>query len=142
MQWWTISQKWWSKKNNEKIHIFQSSRYLNNLTSEFSRKKLQKPPMKMVIKQITLSLINLNKHNPTIFIRGFVKDFLFPPGYVKKTNYLDTGRKFNVHKTFRRRPRHLLNVLSTLNLRPVSRGSSLPFVFRFRTERINSIDMR
>ena len=32
----------------------------------------------------------------------------------------DTGRKLNVHKTFRRRPGCLLNVLCTFNLRPVS----------------------
>ena len=32
---------------------------------------------------------------------------------------IDTGRKLNVHKTFRRR---LLNVLCTFNLRPVSTG--------------------
>ena len=32
----------------------------------------------------------------------------------------DTGRKLNVHKTFRRRPGCLLNVLFTFNLRPVS----------------------
>ena len=31
----------------------------------------------------------------------------------------DTGRKLNVHKTFRRRPGRLLNVLCTFNLRPV-----------------------
>ena len=30
---------------------------------------------------------------------------------------LDTVRKLNVHKTFRRRPKRLLNVLCTLNLR-------------------------
>ena len=36
---------------------------------------------------------------------------------------LDTGRKLNLHKTFRRRPGRLLNVLCTLNLRPVSRES-------------------
>ena len=35
---------------------------------------------------------------------------------------VDTGPKFNVHKTFRRRPEHLLNVLCTFNLRPVSTG--------------------
>ena len=35
---------------------------------------------------------------------------------------LDAGRKLNVHKTFRRRPGRLLNVLCTFNLRPVSRG--------------------
>ena len=33
---------------------------------------------------------------------------------------VDTGRKLNVHKTFRRRPGHLLNVLCTFSLRPVS----------------------
>ena len=33
---------------------------------------------------------------------------------------IDTGRKLNVHKTFRRRPGHPLNVLCTFNLRPVS----------------------
>ena len=32
---------------------------------------------------------------------------------------VDTGRKLNVHKTFRRR---ILNVLCTFNLRPVSTG--------------------
>ena len=35
---------------------------------------------------------------------------------------LDTGRKLNVHKTLRRRPGRLLNVLCTFILRPVSRG--------------------
>ena len=38
---------------------------------------------------------------------------------------VDTGRKLNVHKTFRRRPGRLLNVLCTLNLRPVPTGLSL-----------------
>ena len=33
---------------------------------------------------------------------------------------MDTGRKLNEHKTFRKRPVNLLNVLFTLNLRPVS----------------------
>ena len=35
---------------------------------------------------------------------------------------VDAGRKLNVHKTFRRRHGHLLNVLCTFNLRPVSAG--------------------
>ena len=35
---------------------------------------------------------------------------------------VDTGRKLNVHKTFRRRPGRLLNVLCTFNLRLVSIG--------------------
>ena len=34
----------------------------------------------------------------------------------------DTERKLNVHKTFRRRPGRLLNVLFTFSLRPVSTG--------------------
>ena len=35
---------------------------------------------------------------------------------------MDTGRKLNAHKTFRRRPGRLLNVLCTFNIRPVSKG--------------------
>ena len=42
--------------------------------------------------------------------------FLEPP--------IDTGRKLNVHKTFRRCPGRLPNVLYTFNLRPVSTGAS------------------
>ena len=38
---------------------------------------------------------------------------------------VDTGRKLNVHKTFRRRPRCLLNVLCTFNSRPVSTGCDI-----------------
>ena len=39
-----------------------------------------------------------------------------------KINSVDTGRKLNVHKTFRRRPGRLLNVLCTFNLCPMSTG--------------------
>ena len=35
---------------------------------------------------------------------------------------VDTGCKLNVHKTFRKRPGGLLNVLCTFNLRPLSTG--------------------
>ena len=35
---------------------------------------------------------------------------------------VDTGRKLNVHKMFRRRPGRPLNVLRAFNLRPVSTG--------------------
>ena len=38
---------------------------------------------------------------------------------------VDTGRKLNVHKTFRRRPGRLLNVLCMFNLRPVPTGEAL-----------------
>ena len=54
-----------------------------------------------------------------------------------KYNPIDTGRKLYAHKTFRRRPGPLLNVLCTFNLRPVSTGKSccrfslfLYFVFK------------
>ena len=43
-------------------------------------------------------------------------------------NPVDAGRKFNVHKTFRRYPGHLLNVLCTFNLRPVSTGKEQIYV--------------
>ena len=38
------------------------------------------------------------------------------------TNHIDTGRKLNVHKTFRRRTGHLPNALCTFILRLVSTG--------------------
>ena len=38
------------------------------------------------------------------------------------SNPVDTGRKLNVHKTFRRPPGRLLKVFCTFNLRPVSTG--------------------
>ena len=41
---------------------------------------------------------------------------------VKRPYPVDTRRKLNVHKKFRRRPGRLLNVLYTFNLRPVSMG--------------------
>ena len=48
---------------------------------------------------------------------------IFPRQEMNKvTSPVDTGRKLNVHKTFRRRPGRLLNVLCTFNLRPVSTG--------------------
>ena len=39
--------------------------------------------------------------------------------------FVDTGRKWNVHKTFRRRSGRLLNVLCTFDLRRVSAGISV-----------------
>ena len=38
---------------------------------------------------------------------------------------VDTGRKLNVHTTFRRRPGSLVNVLCKFNLRPVSTESAV-----------------
>ena len=48
---------------------------------------------------------------------------LLTDGSLKYLNIpVDTGRKLNVHETFRRCPGRLLNVLYTFNLRPVSAG--------------------
>ena len=55
----------------------------------------------------------------------YVTEFSFstPVTLFQKSLYpVDTGRKFNVHKTFRRRPGRLMNILCMLNLRPVSTG--------------------
>ena len=41
---------------------------------------------------------------------------------------VDTRRKLNVHKTFRRRLERLLDVLCTFNVRPVSTGLLHPFL--------------
>ena len=44
--------------------------------------------------------------------------------YDTKTKPTDTGRKLNIHKTFRRRSGRLLNILCTFTLRPVSMGKA------------------
>ena len=41
---------------------------------------------------------------------------------LRLTYLIDTGRKLNVHETFRRRHGRLLNVLYAFNLHPVSTG--------------------
>ena len=53
---------------------------------------------------------------------------------------VDTRRRLNVHKTFRRRPRRLLNVLCTFNLRPVSMGKGL-FKVIFKNTSANSLSV-
>ena len=54
-----------------------------------------------------------------------VKIHLRPKVMLAFRKPVDTGRKLNVHKTFRRRLGRLLNVLCTFNLRPVSTGKDL-----------------
>ena len=55
-----------------------------------------------------------------------MRDRLRPDFITFSGNFpVDTGRKMNVHKTFRRRPERLLNVLCTFNLRPVSTGLTI-----------------
>ena len=70
------------------------------------------------------------------FIKNWLQQRCFPVNFAKlilriifcriSTNGsicpVDTGRKLNVQKTFRRRPGRLLNVVCTFKLRPVSTG--------------------
>ena len=51
-------------------------------------------------------------------------------------NPVDTGRKLNVHKTFRRRPGRLLNVLCTFSLRPLSIGKKTIYPTTIKEEAI------
>ena len=61
-----------------------------------------------------------------IYIIEFLRVYKTDMKWVKRSSCsLVTGRKLNVHKTFRRRPGRLLNVLCTFNLRPASTGCSL-----------------
>ena len=54
---------------------------------------------------------------------------------------VDTGRKLNVHKMFRRRPGRLLNVFCAFNLRPVFTGLVLQGTRYYVMERcISSYD--
>ena len=59
-------------------------------------------------------------------VGDFLNMSIYKPNYqfILCTSYfpVETGRKLNVHETFRRRPGRLLNVLYTFNLRPVSTG--------------------
>ena len=74
----------------------------------------------------------LSLENKSIFIKkGSRKNFI-PPWRFFLYFYInhilipvDTGRKVNVHKTFRRYPGSLLNVLCTFILRPVSAGTEI-----------------
>ena len=58
--------------------------------------------------------------SPSQLLFNFIYTFI--PMLKRKTCPLDTVRKLNVHDTYRRHPRRLLNVLCTLDIRPVSRG--------------------
>ena len=61
---------------------------------------------------------NLNK----VTLHKFFADSENCTHFINKdlTKPVDTGRKLNVHKTLRRRPRRLLNILCMFSLRAVS----------------------
>ena len=75
-----------------------------------------------------------------IHTHWMIIDFIKTQKVIKNLNRplqqepLDTRLKLNVHKSYRRRPGRLLNVLCTFNTRSVSRGKyqSL-FSFNFKT---------
>ena len=69
---------------------------------------------KKVVKEIKRCFIGLQKQNDSGKADHAHQDQNGVP--------VDTGRKLNVNKAFRRRPGRLLNVLCTFNLRPVSTG--------------------
>ena len=52
----------------------------------------------------------------------YFREIDFRKDFSKLVPLIDTGRKLNVHRTFRKRPGRLLNVLCTFSLRPVSTG--------------------
>ena len=60
----------------------------------------------------------------------------------KNVDPVDTGRKLNAHKTFRRRPGRLLNALCTFNLRPLSTRDRNKNVMNIQSEYAHRIDRR
>ena len=69
-----------------------------------------------------------------------LRTFKWLEPYLKKSYPIDTGRKLNVDKTFRRRPGRLLNVLCTFNLRTVSKGYGRGTGFDFETGLAKAIE--
>ena len=64
-----------------------------------------------------------------VFPRFSVQFLALRITFVLLQDPVDTRLKLNVHKTLRRRPGRLLNVLYTFNLRPVS-TEELPFFYQ------------
>ena len=64
-------------------------------------------------------------HIQTIWRKAFILIYWTPKFTSHRNNPVDTGPKLNVHKTFRRRPERLLNVLCTFNSCPVLTGKSI-----------------
>ena len=71
---------------------------------------------------ILQSKVNAVSQDKQLFADVAQKHFL---KICQKGNPVDTGRKLNVHNTFKRCPGRLLNVLCTFNLRSVSTGKFL-----------------
>ena len=83
------------------------------------------------IKFILLLISGIFSVIVAFFIPHYMKNLktcnkkLFFMNWTWKPAIVDTGRKLNVHKMFRRCPGRLPNVLCTFNLRPVSKELSI-----------------
>ena len=78
-------------------------------------KMFRRCPWRLLNVLCTFSLRPLSTGSPDFYV-------IFPCKLILQHNPVNTGRKLNVYKTFRRRPWRLPNVLCTFNLRPVSTG--------------------
>ena len=103
-------------------NLYKLVKHLNNLLSanksSLNVEKTElvnlKPPRKVHSTEIKVKLAG---------------KMLYPSNSVTQQTQVDVNRchsrrKLNIDKTFRRRPGRLLNVLCTLNLRPVSTGKA------------------
>ena len=110
----------------------------------------------LFIDSFTYSLIHPCIHSFKKLIRNHPSWKIYPTHYVipsliffamwppfkrtERQHPVDTECKLNVHKTFRRRPGRLLNVLCTFNSRPVSTGEGVLTVWQ-TSELMKSLDI-
>ena len=80
----------------------------------------------------------------TIFLQNTPRRLLLTLTWYEKNkklwqngNPVDTGRKLNKYKTFRRNPGRLLNILCSFNLSPVSTGNICQLVTEGISRRID-----
>ena len=97
-----------------------------SVTKKQSSIAFQKTTDQIISKgELLMTMMTLSKHlqKKSKCLRGQKLDLAPDFTSDNSLNPLGTGSKLNVHKTFRRSPRRLLNILCTFNLRPVSTGS-------------------
>ena len=92
------------------------------------------------VPQYDIAAKTLKRNNKTAFDYQF-NCFNKSVGISSLPNPVDTGRKLNLHKTFKRRPGRLLTVLCRFNLRPVSTGKDLKFTGNKRDKKIGRADI-
>ena len=95
-------------------------RALNERSYWFIEKKIRKRLQASAFSFIALTLVEKVALHISLIMVDYVKRALRNRQQI--TSLIDTGRKLNVHKTIRKRPGRLLNVLCTFNLSPVSKG--------------------